>query len=366
MLDLSKAFDLVPHKRLVHKIKGYGVTNELAEWFEDFLRNREQRVVLGNIGSNWAKVLSGVPQGSVLGPLLFVIYINDLPDLATNTMKLYADDSKLLSIVNDLSDASRLQGDLDSVSDWTSEWRMKLNNSKSKVMHYGKQNLNFEYLVKEDDGSIGFLERSNKERDLGVIFSSNLDWEEQYLSSCKKANMTLGMLKRTFVGRDIGLWKQLYVSMVRPHLEYAFQVWSPFRVGDISRLEKVQKRATKIPNILKNIDYLDRLEALHLTTLEKRRTRGDLIYMFKIVKGIDHIDLRRSLDFNDSKTRGHEYRFSREKFSAKRANDYSRFVTIRHNFFLNRIASLWNSLPSQVVSAQSLNSFKARIDKFLK
>jgi len=241
MLDLSKAFDLVPHKRLVHKIKGYGVTNELAEWFEDFLRNREQRVVLGNIGSNWAKVLSGVPQGSVLGPLLFVIYINDLPDLATNTMKLYADDSKLLSIVNDLSDASRLQGDLDSVSDWMSEWRMKLNNSKSKVMHYGKQNLNFEYLVKEDDGSIGFLERSNKERDLGVIFSSNLDWEEQYLSSCKKANMTLGMLKRTFVGRDIGLWKQLYVSMVRPHLEYAFQIWSPFRVGVISRLEKVPK-----------------------------------------------------------------------------------------------------------------------------
>ena len=91
--------------------------------------------------------------------------------------------------------------------------------------------------------------------------------------------------------------------MVRPHLEYAFQVWSPFRVGDISRLEKVQKRATKIPIILKNIDYLDRLP-LHLTTLEKRRTRGDLIDMFKIAEGIDHIDLKRSLCFNDSKTRG--------------------------------------------------------------
>ena len=105
------------------------------------------------------------------------------------------------------------------------------------------------------NGKTKFLERSNKDRDLGVIFSSNLDWEEQYLSSCKKANMTLGMLKRTFVGRDIGLWKQLYVSMVRSHLEYAFHVCSPFRVGDISRLEKVQKRATKIPTILKNIDY---------------------------------------------------------------------------------------------------------------
>ena len=111
------------------------------------------------------------------------------------------------------------------------------------------------------------------------------------------------------------------------------------RVGDISRLEKVQKCATKIPTILKNIDYLDRLEALHLSTLEKRRTRGDLIYMLTIVKEIDQIDLRRSLDFNDSETRGHEYRFSREIFSEKRANDCSRFKNISHTFFLNRVVS---------------------------
>ena len=97
----------------------------------------------------------------------------------------------------------------------------------------------------------------------------------------QKGKYDFGMLKRTFVGRDICLWKQIYVSMVSLHLEYTFHVWSPFRVGDISRLEKVQKRATKIPTFLKNIDYLDRLEALHLKALEKRRTRGDLINMFK-------------------------------------------------------------------------------------
>ena len=114
--------------------------------------------------------------------------------------------------------------------------------------------------------------------------------------------------------------------------EAVFQVCSPFRVGDISRWEKVQKRAIKIPTILKNNDYFYRLETLQLAKLEKRRTRTDFIYMFNIVKGIYHIDLRRSLDFNDSKNRGHDYRFSRENFSAKRANEYSRFVTIRHNF----------------------------------
>ena len=150
----------------------------------------------------------------------------------------------------------------------------------------------------------------------------------------QKGKYDIGYVKKNFHWKRQWLMEatiRLHLE-VRLHIEYAFQVWSPFRVGVISRLEKVQKRASKISTILKNIGYLDRLEASHLTTLEKRRTRGDLIYMFKIVKGIDHIDLRRSLDFNDSKTRGHKYRFSREKFIAKRANDYSRFVTIRHNF----------------------------------
>ena len=101
-------------------------------------------------------------------------------------------------------------------------------------------------------GVKGF-EKSTSERDLGVIFSSNINWEEHKLLSCKEANMILGMLKNNFVGQDIGLWKQLYVWMVRPHLEYAFQVWSPFREGEIKRLEKVQRRATKIPNALKNM-----------------------------------------------------------------------------------------------------------------
>ena len=129
-------------------------------------------------------------------------------------------------------------------------------------------------------------------------------------------------------------------------------------------IRKSPKRATKILTFLKSIDYLDRLEALQFTTLEKRRTRVNLIYMFKIVKGIDDIDWRRSLDFNDSKTKCYEYHFSREKFSAKRTNDYSRFVTIRQNFFLNSVAPLWNSISSQVITAQSLRSFKEHIDKF--
>ena len=107
--------------------------------------------------------------------------------------------------------------------------------------------------------------------------------------------MTLGMLKNTFFGRDIGLWKQLYVSMLRPHLENAFQVWSPFHKCDTKRLEKVQRKATKVPIALRKMEYSNRLETFNLTTLEKSRTHDDLIYMFKIAKGIENIDWKMSL-----------------------------------------------------------------------
>ena len=151
------------------------------------------------------------------------------------------DDSKKLSIFKDWSDALRLQGG------GSLNWRiMKLNNTKRKLMHYGKQNLMFEYLVKDDDGSIGFLEKSRSEKDLGIIFSNNLNYLSwrTLLFIVQKGEHDLGMLKNTFASRDIKLWNQLCVSMVRPHLEYAFQVWSSFREADTKKLEEVQRRAT--------------------------------------------------------------------------------------------------------------------------
>ena len=361
MLDLSKAFDLVPHNGLIHKLKGYGIGSELLDWFEDFLKDRKQRVVLGSSVSNWEDVLSGVPQGSVLGPLLFVIYINDLPEVITNRLKLYADDSKILSVVNNWNDASVVQKDLDSVSNWMKDWGMQLNTKKCKAIHYGKGNLKFPYVVRDECDNLQTVEEVSHERDLGVIFDTNLKWTQQIGASVNKANRILGMLSRTFVSREAGIWKQLYISMVRPHLEYAFQVWSPFLEGDISKLEKIQKKATKIPNKLKNMSYEYRLKALGLTTLEERRRRGDLIYMYKLNKGHESVQWENNTLKNVRESR--KPNLQRESFSSKRKNDFCRAVNLRHNFYSNRVVPNWNRLSHHVTSAPSINSFKARLDK---
>ena len=134
--------------------------------------------------------------------------------------------------------------------------------------------------------------------------------------------------------------------MVRPHLEFEFQVWSLFHEGDITTLEKVQRRAKKVHNTFKNMEYSNILEAFKLKTLEKRKTHGDLIYMFKVAKGTEDIDLKMSHDLNEHKTRDHKYRFSKEILSATKSNDFTRIFTIRHIFFLNRVAPLWNILMS--------------------
>ena len=136
MLDLSKAFDLVPHNGLIHKLRSYDFGSELLEWFRNFLRERKRRVVLGESVSDWENVLSEVPLGSVLRPMLFVIYINELPEFVTNRVKLHADDSKIISIVNNWEDALLVQEDLGSVSKWTNDWRIQLNTKNCKVLHY--------------------------------------------------------------------------------------------------------------------------------------------------------------------------------------------------------------------------------------
>jgi hypothetical protein len=368
MLDFAKAFDLVPHRRLIHKIKSYGICEEICGWLEDFLKNRFQRVSINKIRSGWSPVLSGVPQGSVLGPLLFIIYINDLPDLARNSFKLYADDSKIISILNQ---TFSLQEDLDNVCSWSNTWLMRLNILKCKVLHYGKNNLKRTYYMTDSGGERFELEAVDSERDLGVIISSDLSWSTHINSIAGRANKILGMLKRTFISRDSELWKYLYTSLVRPHLEYAVQVWNPYLKKDILVLERIQRRATRIPHGFKELSYEERLKRWNLTSLEDRRIRGDLIEMYKIVNGIEKINWTNGLPFRADRnvlgaaqgTRGNDLKLEREVFSSQVRNRNARYIRFRENFFMERTIPHWNDLTSDVARSGSLNSFKNALDK---
>ena len=163
------------------------------------------------------------------------------------------------------------------------------------------------------------------------------------------------MLKHTFVSRDVEIWKTLYCTYVRPHLEYAVSTWNPYLKRDIVTLEKVQRRATRFPNVLRGLSYDERLARMNLTSLEIRRVRGDLIQLFKVIKEIDSIAWH-SLPTWSEALYGRRKQLRREIISACQQ---------RHNFFLNRIAAVWNSLPDNAVNEATTGGFKRELDKYL-
>ena len=255
-LDYQKAFDTVHHQRLISKLKGYGIGGILLKWIQDFLTNRKMRVVLNGHETDWAAVLSGVPQGSVLGPLLFLIYVNEIPEIIKSCVKMFADDTKLWRKIQSEEDEQILQQDLDRLEDWSKEWLLKFNASKCKVMQIGrKKTMNYHL---RDGTDIVNLEETEMEKDLGVWINKDLKWSQQCRKSASKAMAVLGMIKRSFKQIDIDSFKILYNTYIRPHLEYCVQVWNPYYKKDIECLEKVQKRATK----LARMPYEERLQNL--------------------------------------------------------------------------------------------------------
>ena len=165
-LDCHKAFDTVPHKHLIAKLKDAGVKGQVLTWITNFLVNRKQRVVIGGNHSSWVRVRSGVPQGSVLGPTLFLIYINDLLNNLNSKGKLFADDAKIYGRVRSDQDREMLQEDLDKLNEWSMNWLLQFNKDKCKVMHIGKANPGFSYVL---GGTT--LQETKKEKDLGVLIT---------------------------------------------------------------------------------------------------------------------------------------------------------------------------------------------------
>ena len=245
-LDLAKAFDSVDHSILLQKLKCYGVTGRLLNWFADYLNNRRQRVVMDGATSQWTPATSGVPQGSILGPMLFVIFINDAPDVINNKAipPLFADDTKLYKNITSVNDCNQLQETLTHLDTWSQDNNITFNGSKCKVLSVTRKKapISFPYHLGSTE-----LSRVDDEKDLGVIFSSKLQWNLHINEMVSKANRQLGVLKRTCYSlTDINIRRTLYLSLVKSKLSYATQVWSPTHNRQLSeRIERVQRRATK-------------------------------------------------------------------------------------------------------------------------
>lgn len=358
--DFEKAFDKVPHRRLLSKLNAYGIANNVILWINSFLCNRTQRVRINGSLSTFRQVLSGIPQGTVLGPLLFIIFINDLPDICSKLCKLYlfADDAKIYRIVSDYSDAVSLQNCCQSVFSWSDKWCMKLNTDKCKVLSLSRNKSNKQSFVYSfdtlDNGTIS-LELVDSIKDLGVIVDNELSFSIHIHEKVNTAFKILGIIKRNFIDLDKKSFILLYKSLVRSHLEYAVSVWNPYKISLISDIERVQKRATKLVKECKLLSYVDRLKYLKLPTLKYRRLRGDMIEVFKILNNYYDVSVIPHLERNfDTRTRGNSF-----KLQHIRPN-----LDVKKYSFGVRVVSVWNSLPDDVVVATSLNNFKNKLDKY--
>jgi hypothetical protein len=368
LLDFAKAFDTVCHEFLKLKLRAYGFDGYIYNWISDFLADRKQRVVIGDSCSQWFDVSSGVPQGSVLGPLLFVIFINDMPQLTNHFCKLFADDSKLIGVIKNSQDKCILQQDIDILVDWSRKWQMCFNISKCKVLEIKSNRLSNllceqnELSMEDASGSRLELAKTNSEKDLGVVLNNKLKWNDHIDQSILKANAALGMLKRTFKFWNCKIFKQLYTAMVRPHLEYCSAVWNPHLKKDISKLERVQRRATKLVPYIRDLPYEERLKKLDILSLEERRVRGDLIQFFKFYKGFNRVNWFHTMvplhslsaEGPAGATRGGEHRLVKQVTK----------LDHRANFLSNRVVNEWNKLPTEVVSSSTVNQFKNKLDKF--
>ena len=326
--DFSKAFDTVPHHRLLVKLENYGITGGSLEIIQDFLTDRWMRVGVGDHFSELTRVISGVPQGSILGPLLFLLYINDLPEAIKSRVFLFADDLKM--IANPLK-KNIVENDLISLENWENTWLLRFNTAKCKVLHFDMNNNPCnEYVL---DGSK--LAVVDFEKDLGLLISKDLKWDEQVKSSLGKANQTIAWITRNVICKSKEVMKKIYTCLIRPHLEYCVQLWSPVAAhgswGTIYELEKVQRKFTNLIDDIGTLPYGTRLAELDLTTLAERRVRGDLIETFKIVNNV--------VDY------GHDI-FVLGRSGRNIVSCGLKVSCFRKKFFSERVIQYWNVLDS--------------------
>ena len=242
-LDIPKVFDKVWHEGIKFKLKQNGISDDLLNILSDFLRNRKQRVTLNGQSSSWTNVNAGVPQGSILGPLLFLIYINDLPDGLSSNAKLFADDTSLFSVVHDINTSTiELNSDLKKINDWAFQWKMTFNPDRSKQA----QEIIFSRKLKKATHppllfSNNNVSQVNSQTHLGAILDVKLTFEEHLKNVFNKINKTIGLLKKfsnLLPRQDL---VTIYKAFIRPHLDYGDVLYEKaFNKSFQAKMESIQ------------------------------------------------------------------------------------------------------------------------------
>ena len=354
-LDFAKAFDKVDHKILLCKLHKMGIQGRIYNWIKSFLSNRTQKVIVDGEASESAEVKSGVPQGTVLGPILFLLFINDIADaMEFASIQLFADDSKLTMKILTDEDHQKLQKDIDAAIMWSLLNNMELNKEKFQLMQYGIHNeLKQSYRLDADNT----LTKSTEIKDLGVTESEDLSWLTHITNISNDGKKFASWILRSFKTRSTAIL-QLFKIFVISKMEYAAPLWMPYKKQDIERLESIQRTFTSKLDNLEEYNYHERLQILKLYSLQRRRERFCIITMWKIANELHPNQL--NLQFYHTRRFGLKCR--RKLYTSKRVH----IKTIQHNSFASIGPALFNCIPKKIKDKESLSSFKAALDKFLK
>ena len=361
MLDYSKAFDKINISILLQKLKKLGIGGEVGRWIGNFLIGRKQCVSVNRKLSEPSEIISGVPQGTILAPVLFLVYIADIGDKITHSnITSYADDSKTSKIIKQHGDAHLLQCDLHQLFKWTAENLMSFNVEKFEVLRIGKnEQLKQETKYTTPDGTN--LPEKSTVKDLGVTFNNTGDFHDHIDTKKAKGKSIAGLILRTFLTRDPAPLMMLFKTLVIPIVEYGSIIWSPYKKCEISQLEGIQRTYTSKLQGLEDLNYHQRLRELKIYSLERRRERYDILYSYKIMKKlVPNI----GLNFKWSDRRG---RTLVPPPVAKNSSEHSK--TLRNNSYRSRASRLFNSLPAQLRNVPvdtPMLRIKSMLDRYLK
>ena len=353
LLDFSKAFDRVPHQRLIMKLFFYGIQGKTLHWIQNFLASRTQQVVVEGKCSEVGEVNSGVPQGSVLGPTLFLIYIDDLSQNIKSKVRLFADDTIVYKSIRHQQDSEILQQDLKTLEQWESLWQMDFNVTKCHVLSVTHKT---KPIVPKYDLHGHTLECVSSAKYLGVVINEKLSWNSHIDTITAKANRTASFVHRNLKGCPRKVQTQCFKTVVRPLLEYSSPIWDPHTQDQTHQVEMVQRKAAR--RICKNYDHRSSASALvrqlELQTLQERRKIDKVSLIYKIRTGEIDIPAEPYLKPTSRKTRGQVFKYHVPQ-SKKNCH--------LHSFFPSAIR-LWNTLPETSHTATSVSAFKASLKEW--
>ena len=359
-LDFLKAFDKVDIGILLRKAKSLGISGRLGRWIHSFLTGRQQVVIVNGRKSKKSDVISGVPQGTVLGPLLFLIYISDISVEVKASMKVYVDDTKVKKDIKDEDSVEELQEDLEKLYKWARENNMTFNGTKFQLLRYGKnENIKNETVYFTDEME-NVIEQYENLKDLGVFMNDKADFSTHVTNVVKKSRQKIGWILRTFHNRKMFFMKHMLKTLVTPHIDYNSQLWMPIECSEIEKIEKLQRDFFRNIPSLWGMSYWEQVNKMKMLSVQRRLERYRIIYSWKVLENlVPNCGLEKIAD-SESSRQGR--RLKVPDVDRKAAT----FKKLEQSFQVNG-RKLFICLPAKIcnISKGCLDEFKMALDKFL-